>query len=74
MSTNSSPAHFVSEFPPYDSFYTADISTRMRVPDRIQVSGSVHQNDVQQEPPISAKVDMNVPDRILVAGNHYFVS
>ncbi|KAG1685693.1 Mitochondrial fission factor [Nymphon striatum] len=72
MSSESSPAHFISEFPPYDPLYTADISNRMRVPDRIHVIGNTKQN--QESVTTNHAVGMNVPERILVTGNEEHVA
>jgi len=61
-----------------DSAYTADISNRMQVPDRLMAH---HQNGVEDEPRWSSETNstftissMQVPDRILVAGSDQHVS
>jgi hypothetical protein len=57
-----------------DSAYTADISTRMRVPDRLLAHNgtSGHGEEQEEEPRWTERgsvFSMQVPDRILVAGS-----
>lgn len=52
----------------YDPHYTIDISNRMQVPDKISVDGEDRDSDSEFFGQHALKADMNVPDRILVAG------
>lgn len=55
----------------YDPNYTAEISAKMQVPKRIQVAGNAGDDEDEittRIPWQPEKIDMRVPDRILVAG------
>lgn len=76
----------MDDFDAYDSYtnsqFTADISKRMRVPDRLLLAGDGHNTNGFDERPIAKKESntsdyhrmMTVPDRILVAGGNSHVS
>ncbi|XP_042863237.1 transport and Golgi organization protein 11-like isoform X1 [Penaeus japonicus] len=72
MSNITSPQRFSGTFDHfYDGHYEADISTQMKVPKRIRVTG-----DNEDDPTVNwaryngvnEKFEMSVPDRIVVAG------
>lgn len=72
MSMNTSPDHTSSSS--YDSHYdpsfTAEISAKMHVPDKICVfenAGQRQENNLYNQQEV--KATMNVPERIMVAGN-----
>jgi len=57
-----------------DSAYTADISTKMRIPEHLMAHGSVNgdsnvNHDLELDKTNLHLYDMQVPDRILVAGS-----
>lgn len=55
----------------YDPNFTAEITAKMQVPKRIKLAGNVGDDEdefVTQIPWQPEKIDMRVPDRILVAG------
>ncbi|XP_064482428.1 mitochondrial fission factor-like [Ornithodoros turicata] len=62
MTTNS-----ISTDSLYDPEFTADISNKMQVPQRISV---IDQDQADQPKPLDASLYMQVPDRILVTGQH----
>lgn len=76
MAKSHSPMHFNGEADNfYDPNFTLDINTRMRVPKSIRVSGDytdenagVTNGPVWNQIPAAEKLDMHVPDRILVVG------
>lgn len=78
MSKSSTPTHFSGETDHfYDPNFTAEISQKMRVPKRINVDGicdlpNVTKNDFDAWMP-AEKLQMHVPEKIIVAGNeeHY---
>ncbi|XP_014473283.1 PREDICTED: transport and Golgi organization protein 11 isoform X2 [Dinoponera quadriceps] len=62
----------------YDPNFTLDINTRMRVPKSIRVSGdyaedSTIANGSAWNQPAAEKIEMHVPDRILVVGQEQHV-
>lgn len=62
-----------------DSAYTADISTKMRVPDRLTAHGALTGNSRNSDPHFveesgSHMYGMQVPDRILLNGNDEHLS
>ena len=73
MSTSNTPTHFSGETDHfYDPNFTAEISQKMRVPKRINIDGvsdlpMVNRNDFNAWMP-AEKLEMNVPDKIVVAG------
>ncbi|XP_014284481.1 transport and Golgi organization protein 11 isoform X2 [Halyomorpha halys] len=77
MSKSSTPTHFSGETDHfYDPNFTAEISQRMRVPKRINVDGvcdmpNVNKNDFNAWMP-AEKLEMHVPEKIVVAGNDDF--
>jgi len=58
-----------------DSAYTADISTKMRIPEHLMAHGSVNgdSHDLDMEKTNMALYDMQVPDRILLAGSEQHI-
>jgi len=55
-----------------DSAYTADISTKMRIPEHLMAHGSINgdsNHDIDMDKTNMHLYDMQVPDRILVAGS-----
>lgn len=55
----------------YDPNFTAEITAKMQVPKRIKLAGNVGDDEDEfsvQIPWQAEKIDMRVPDRILVAG------
>lgn len=55
----------------YDPNFTAEITAKMQVPKRIKVAGNVDDDLDEFAPKMPwqpEKIDMRVPDRILVAG------
>lgn len=75
MSTGSTPSHTSSLFDSYyDPDFTAEISAKMHVPDKICVG-----EGMQNATPYIPRDDefrnmMNVPERIIVAGKFLFLS
>ncbi|GFQ65111.1 hypothetical protein TNCT_108921 [Trichonephila clavata] len=71
MSLNSTPGHTSSSS--YDSHYdpsfTAEITAKMHVPDKICVIQGVERPESNMYQREDVKSSMNVPDRIIVAGN-----
>ena len=71
--SNQLPPEYDDIHPPhYDPSFTARVSTSMRVPDRIAVANDQDSGDAQilldQYNIGRSAVDMNVPDKIVVAG------
>jgi len=58
-----------------DSAYTADISTKMRIPEHLMAHGSVNgdSHDMDMDKTNMALYDMQVPDRILLAGSEQHI-
>lgn len=55
----------------YDPNFTAEITAKMQVPKRIKVAGNIDDDEEEIAPKLPwqpEKIDMRVPDRILVAG------
>lgn len=54
----------------YDPNFTAEITAKMQVPKRIKVAGFADDEDYDIAPkiPFQEKIDMRVPERILVTG------
>ena len=64
---NTLPPDFDESLPKtYDPVYTADISEKMRVADRIVVNGYDMENDFRRENHIPDP--MKVPEKIMLAG------
>lgn len=80
MSKTHSPTHFNGETDNfYDSNFPADINTRMRVPKSIRVNGDYPNEDIAvtnratwSQIPGMEKLEMHVPERILVVGETLF--
>lgn len=72
MSKAASPTRFSGELDHfYDANFTAEISHKMRVPKRIKVDGEFDDdttNNSHTVNPWNDKIEMHVPDRILVIG------
>ena len=74
MSGSTSPTRFSGESDHfYDPNFTAEISQKMRVPKRIKVDGDhddivVNGDNFNHWMP-SEKLEMNVPEKIVVLGN-----
>lgn len=76
MSKAQSPTHFNAEPDSfYDPNFTLDINTRMRVPKSIRVNGDYEEENTMangsawnQVSIAPEKIEMHVPDRILVVG------
>ena len=71
--SNQLPPEYDDIHPPhYDPSFTARVSNSMRVPDRIAVANDQDSGDAQilldQYNIGRSAVDMNVPDKIVVAG------
>ncbi|XP_011708050.1 PREDICTED: transport and Golgi organization protein 11 [Wasmannia auropunctata] len=81
MSKTHSPTHFNGETENfYDPNYPADINTRMRVPKSIRVNGDYPDEDITitnratwSQIPAMEKLEMHVPERILVVGQEQHV-
>lgn len=75
MSKGSTPLHTGSHFDPfYDPDFTAEISAKMHVPDKICVVEGL-QNTVPVAPPREeVRTMMNVPERIIVAGDNKHIA
>lgn len=77
MANTHSPTRFNGEADNFfDPNYTLDINKRMRVPKSIRVSGDFTDEDVSSMNGLpwnmmSEKLEMNVPDRILVVGKNF---
>lgn len=70
MAKAASPPHYSRDHF-YDPTYTAEITAKMQVPKRIKVAGGNEDDEDEVGPSIPwqpEKIDMRVPDRILVAG------
>lgn len=68
MAKTVSPPPFNSDHY-YDPNFTAEISAKMQVPKRIKISGDMDDDEeFAPKPWLPEKIDMRVPDRILVAG------
>lgn len=73
MSKASSPLRFAEAMDHYcDPNFTADISQKMRVPKQIKVGGGGDDINVTRMS-VPDKIDMHVPDRILVVGQEQHV-
>lgn len=79
MSKTHSPTHFNGETDSfYDPNFPVDINTRMRVPRSIRVNGdypddiAVTSRTTWNQIPAMEKLEMHVPDRILVVGETLF--
>lgn len=80
MSAARSPTHFNGEADNfYDTDFTLDINKRMRVPKSIRVNGDYTDEDAAiangtawNQISAAEKLEMNVPDRILVVGKILF--
>lgn len=79
MSKTHSPTHFngdIDNF--YDPNFPADVNARMRVPKSIRVNGDYPNVDIAvnramwNQIPAMEKLEMHVPDRILVVGKALF--
>ncbi|XP_050733662.1 transport and Golgi organization protein 11-like isoform X3 [Eriocheir sinensis] len=65
----------------YDGHYEPDLSTQMKVPKRIRVTGGEERGDNDDDPTVNwarfngvnEKFQMNVPDRIVVAGGEQHI-
>lgn len=72
MSKAASPTRFSGELDHfYDPNFTAEISHKMRVPKRIRVDGEFDDDTNNHTHPVNPwndKIEMHVPDRILVIG------
>lgn len=74
MSKTHSPTHFNGDTDNfYDPSFPMDINTRMRVPKSIRVNGDYTDEDITNRAtwnqiPAMEKLEMHVPDRILVVG------
>ncbi|XP_011634779.1 transport and Golgi organization protein 11 isoform X2 [Pogonomyrmex barbatus] len=81
MSKTHSPTHFNGEIDNfYDPTFPADINTRMQVPKSIRVNGDYTNEDIAvtsratwSQIPTMEKLEMHVPDRILVVGQEQHV-
>lgn len=79
MAKAHSPTRFNAESDSfYDPNFTLDINTRMRVPKSIRVSGdydgdsTVANGSAWNQAVAAEKIEMHVPDRILVIGKILF--
>lgn len=71
MSKGSTPVHTGSPFDPYYEFdpdFTAEISAKMHVPDKICVAEGMQNMTIAPNPKEELRNMMNVPERIFVAG------
>lgn len=70
MSANASPSHYTEDAFVTDAHFKVEINEKMKVPDKISFS-----NDLNGDKPKLWNNDfsMNVPERILVAGQHQHV-
>ncbi|XP_071572146.1 transport and Golgi organization protein 11 isoform X1 [Temnothorax nylanderi] len=81
MSKTHSPTHFNGEIDNfYDPNFSVDINTRMRVPKSIRVNGDYPDEDIAitdrvtwNQIPAMEKLEMHVPERILVVGQEQHV-
>lgn len=71
MSMNSSPTHFPEDAFVTDANFKVGINQKMKVPDRI--SFSTEMNGDRTGSWTRDSLNMNVPERILVAGQHQHV-
>lgn len=74
MSKAASPTRFSGELDHfYDPNFTAEISHKMRVPKRIKVDGDIDDDTNNHSHPVKPwndKIEMHVPERILVIGEY----
>ncbi|XP_055940147.1 mitochondrial fission factor-like isoform X1 [Argiope bruennichi] len=72
MSLNSTPGHTSNSSyeSHYDPSFTAEITAKMHVPDKISIFPDAERRDTITYQPEDVKASMNVPDRILVAGDN----
>lgn len=81
MSKTHIPARFNGEADNfYDPNFTLDVNKRMRVPKSIRVSGDYTDEDVSSmngsawnQANSNEKLEMHVPDRILVVGKYFHI-
>ncbi|XP_015922627.1 mitochondrial fission factor [Parasteatoda tepidariorum] len=73
MSHNSSPGH-TSPNSFYDPSFTAEMTSKMRVPDKICVVGGAEPPDLILPQHSEMKSRMNVPERIIVAGDNKHIA
>lgn len=71
MSANTSPAHYNEMEDAFitDANFKVDISQKMKVPNKISFNTDINGT----VPPWSENINMQVPDRILVAGQHQHI-
>lgn len=74
MSSDASPIHFKDMEDAFitDAHFKVDISQKMKVPDKISFNTSVNMNGAAP-PGWTENINMQVPDRILVAGQDQHV-
>ncbi|CAL1300133.1 unnamed protein product [Larinioides sclopetarius] len=72
MSLNSTPGHTSNSSyeSHYDPSFTAEITAKMHVPDKISIFPDSERSEATTYQPEDVKASMNVPDRILVAGDN----
>ncbi|XP_054718721.1 transport and Golgi organization protein 11-like [Uloborus diversus] len=77
MSLTGSPGHANGAYDAYESYYdpdfSAEISARMHVPDKIRLVDGIEDTG-RIAPPMEVKSMMYVPDRIIVAGNNQHIA
>uniref|UniRef100_A0A6P7G1I0 Transport and Golgi organization protein 11 n=1 Tax=Diabrotica virgifera virgifera TaxID=50390 RepID=A0A6P7G1I0_DIAVI len=71
MSTNSSPTHYTEDAFVRDANFKVGINQKMKVPDRISFATDL--NGESRGSWTRDNLNMNVPERILVAGQHQHV-
>ncbi|XP_018578121.1 transport and Golgi organization protein 11 [Anoplophora glabripennis] len=71
MSTNTSPSHYTEDAFVSDANFKVEINQKMKVPDKISFNSDL--NGVHRNSWIGDNLSMNVPERILVAGQHQHV-
>lgn len=71
MSANTSPSHYTEDAFVTDANFKVEINQKMKVPDRISFNTDI--NGMSQNGWVRDNIDMQVPERILVVGQHQHV-
>lgn len=71
MSANTSPSHYTEDAFVTDANFKVEINQKMKVPDKISFNTDL--NGDKRNSWIGDNLNMNVPERILVAGQHQHV-
>lgn len=71
MSANTSPTHYTEDAFVTDANFKVEINQKMKVPDKISFNSDLNGDNRMSW--AKDTFDMNVPERILVAGQHQHI-